>query len=287
MLQAGAARLKEIAPIRRNTAPRGKLLFRLVVAVHGRLPMPQIRTNIPVRLAQLGNGPLRAYRAEPRPPNPNHPPPGWVFVVGIVALAALIAIVVLWLRRSAYRAWNTFASSVGADFRAADGLSPHVVSGEIRQRPFLMETATSHEDDAGYYHTRGRVPIKNTGSFILGLRRKSLLEAAQTRGEAGTVDLDDAEFQRQFFIYCNDAQNLSLVLTTEARRELLRYHDVELYVRIGEMEWRRAGEQSDLKTIRRLTDLLLDMAEVIDRFPSRGRSLIQLLADEKMIEKGV
>jgi hypothetical protein len=36
-----------------------------------------------------------------------------------------------------------------------------------------------------------------------------------------------------------------------------------------------------------LTDLLIDMAEEIDRLPSRGRSLTQVLADEKMIEKGV
>ena len=176
---------------------------------------------------------------------------------------------------------------MGGEFRAGDGFSPRLVTGEIRDRPFLMETATSHEDDAGYYHTRVRAPIKNTGSFILGLRRKSMLEVAQTRGEAAPFDLEDTDFQRQFFIHCNDAENLPHVLTAEARRELLRYADVEIYVRMGEMEWRRAGELSDLKAIQRLTELLLEMASVIDGFPSRGRTLTQLLADEKTIEKGV
>jgi len=253
------------------------------------MPQAKIRqyNHMPIRLAQVGNGPLRAVRSEPPPANPNPPPPVWVFAAGAIVVAAVIAVAAVWFRRGAYRAWKAFAASIGAEFRAADGLSPHLVSGEIRQRPFLMETATSHEDDAGYFHTRGRVPIKNTGSFILGLRRKSLLETAQTRADTVLYDLDDTEFQRQFFLYCNDADNLTMVLTSDVRRELLRYHDVEIYVRMGEMEWRRAGEQSDLKAIRRLTELLLDMAEAIDRFPSRGRSLTQLLADEKMIEKGV
>ncbi len=249
--------------------------------------MPQFQTNSPEYLAQIGGGPLRAARPEPRPPNPNHPPPVYVFIIGVIALASVVTAIAIWIRRGAYRSWRAFAASIGGDFRAADTFSPRVVSGELRKRPFLMETATSHEDDAGYFHTRGRVPVKNTGSFILALRRKSLLESAQTRGESAAFDLDDPEFQRQFFVFCNDAENLPTVLTAEARRELLRYHDVEVYVRMGEMEWRRAGAQSDLKAIRRLTEVLLDMAEAIDSLPSRGRSLTQVLADEKMIEKGV
>jgi flagellar biosynthesis regulator FlaF len=205
----------------------------------------------------------------------------------VVGAAAIVATVAIWVRRGAHRAWSAFALRIGGEYRAADGMSPSVVSGEIRSRPFLLETATSHEDDAGYYHTRGRVPVKNTGSFILGLRRKSLLEAAQTRGEDNATTLDDAEFERKFFIFCNDEENLPAVLTPEIRSELSRYHDIEIYVRMGEMEWRRAGEESDLAAIERLADALIDMAETIDRLPSRGRSLTQVLADEKMIEKGV
>jgi hypothetical protein len=40
------------------------------------------------------------------------------------------------------------------------------------------------------------------------------------------------------------------------------------------------------RAIRRLTDTLFDMAEKIDGPPSRGRSLTQVLAAEKVIEKG-
>jgi hypothetical protein len=249
--------------------------------------MPKNQRDIPVRVAQLPAGPLRAARPETPPRNPNHPPPAWVFVLAVLAISALVAAIALWVRRGPYRAWKAFAAEIGAEFRAADGLTPRVVSGEIRDRPFILETATSHEDDAGYFHTRGRVPIRNVGSFILGLRRKSLLEAAQTRSERPPFELDDADFERQFFVYCNDVESLAAVLTPEARRELLRYHDIEIYVRIAEMEWRRSGELGDLAAIRRLTDLLLDMAETIDKFPPRGRSLTQVLADEKAIEKGV
>ena len=249
--------------------------------------MPNIHEHGAIRIAQLGTGPLRAPRPQPPKPNPNHPPPIWSILLALLAAAALVSVIVVWVRRAAYRTWKAYAAAVGGEFRAADGLSPSLVSGEIRSRPFIMETATSHEDEAGYYHTRTRVPIKNTGSMILGLRRKSLLEAAQTRSETPQFQVDDPEFEKQFFLYCNDMESLPAVLTPEVRSELTRYHDVEVYVRMGEMEWRRAGEQSDIKVIRRLTDLLLDMADTIDKLPSRGRSLTQVLADEKMIEKGV
>jgi hypothetical protein len=249
--------------------------------------MPDPRSQSPLQTGQVGGPPLRAPRQPITPPNPNHPPSAWVILVGLLVFTALITGVSVWVRRAAYRAWKAFAADIGGEFRAADGLSPRLVSGSLRDRPFLLETNTSHEDDAGYYHTRCRVPIKNSGSFILGLRRKSLLEAAQTRNDKPEYNLEDSQFDRQFFLYCNDPQNLAAVLDADARRELLRYPDVEVYIRMAEMEWRTSGEQGDLGVIRRLTDLLLNMADVIDGFPSRGRSLTQVLADEKMIEKGV
>ncbi len=66
-----------------------------------------------------------------------------------------------------------------------------------------------------------------------------------------------------------------------------RYSDVEIYVRRGELEWRRAGTQGDMQAIRRLNDLLADMAETIDALPKRALSLSELLADEELIAKGV
>ncbi len=249
--------------------------------------MPNISTDQPYRMAQLANGPLRAPRPDIRPPNPNHAPPAWMFLVAIITLAACATAIALWVRRGPYRAWKAFAAAIGGEFRSAGGLAPQLVTGEVRSRPFMLETATSHEDDAGYYHTRGRTPIKNRASLILGIRRKSLLEEVQTRGEPSPYELDDPDFARHFNIYCNDSVNLPAVLTPEARRELRRYHDVEIYVRMAEMEWRRGGEERDLRTIERLTGLLIDMADAIDALPVRGRSLTQVLADEKVIEKGV
>lgn len=249
--------------------------------------MPDRRSQSPLQIGQVGGPPLRAPRPPITPPNPNRPPSVWVILLGLLLLTALITGLYVWVRRAAYRAWKAFAAGIGGEFRPADGLSPRLVSGSIRDRPFLLETNTSHEDDAGYYHTRGRVPIKNAGSFILGLRRKSLLESAQTRNDKPEYSLEDNQFDRQFFLYCNDPEKLSAVLDPDARRELLRYPDVEIYVRMAEMEWRTSGEQGDLGVIRRLTELLLSMADVIDEFPSRGRSLTQVLADEKRIEKGV
>jgi len=254
----------------------------------GRMPqVSQFDSSGPRVPGQIGSGPLRAVREQPPPRNPNRPPPAWAILTSAIVVAALVALVAVWMRRAPYRAWQRFAASIGGEFRSIDGMAPHAVSGTVRDRPFLLETGTSSEDDAPYYHTRGRVPLKNTGSFILGLRRKSLLESAQTMRDTGKYDLDDPDFERKFFLYCNDPDNLAAVLTAEARRSLSQFHDVEIYIRMGEMEWRRAGEVRDLSAIQRLTDTLLDMATAVDALPARSRSLTQVLADERLIEKGI
>lgn len=237
--------------------------------------------------AQSSQGPLRVTRVEPVASNPNHPPPAWVFIVGVIVLAGIVTAIAVWMRRTAYRTWQAFAREIGGEFRAKNALSPAVVSGSYRNRPILLETGLSHEDDAPYYHTRGRAPLKNVGSFILGLRHKSLLEQAQTRRDPPQLLPDEPEFERLFFLYCNDPNNLKRVLSPEVRQELRRYSDIEVYVRMGEIEWRRAGEEASIRVLRRLSDITLDLAEAIDRLPSRGRSLSEVLEDEKMIEKGL
>jgi hypothetical protein len=209
----------------------------------------------------------------------------------LLALAVAVGAAVYWLRRGARRAWKTFAAQIGGEFAAKNRLSPSHVTGTIRGRSFLLETALSYEDEAPYYHTRARMPVRNAAGFILGLRRKSLLEEAQTRSERLPFALQDAlldpEFERRFFLVCNDAGQLSAVLTPEARRELSRYPDVEVYARLSEIEWRRAGEQSDLRSLRRLTEMLAEMADAVDALPPRARTLSERLADEALIEKGV
>jgi hypothetical protein len=185
------------------------------------------------------------------------------------------------------RAWRAFAGKIGGEFRQRNALSPDVLTATVRGRGYMLETATSHEDDAPYYHTKASIPIKNSAGFVMGLRRKSMLEEAQSRNETSALDLGDAEFARRFFVVTNDAEAVSAVLTPGARRELSKYHDVEIYVRLGTMEWRRAGEVNALACIERLTDLLLEMGETIDKLPARPRTLSERLADEALIQKGV
>ena len=190
-------------------------------------------------------------------------------------------------RQAAVRAWQQLAQEAGGEFRAKSRLAPERVIGTLHDRPFVLETALSHEDDAPYFHTRGAFPLKNPAGFILGVRRKSLLEEAQTRRDTPAFDLQDGDFTRQFFVVCNDPPTLPAILTPEARRELSRYGDIEIYARIGEIEWRRAGEVADLRVIRRLNQTLADMATVIDALPKRTRTLTERLADDDLIAKGV
>jgi hypothetical protein len=220
-------------------------------------------------------------------PVPAHHPPAFALPLLALLVIAGIAAAFAWARRGALRAWRRYAATTHSEFRARDRFSPGCLTGVLRGRPFLMETATSHEDDAPYYHTRGAVPVRNNAGFILGLRRKSLLEEMQTRSERAPFDLTDPDFEKRFFVVCNDGASLPEILTQEVRRELARYPDIEVYVRLEQIEWRRAGEESDVRAIARLNEMLVELADTIDGLPRRPRTLSQRLADEALIAKGV
>lgn len=212
-------------------------------------------------------------------------------ILGIlVALVALAGAIWYQSRRSALRSWQRFATEIDGEFRAKNSLSPERVFGTLHNRPYVLETGISHEDDAPYYHTRGAFPIKNPANFIMGVRRKSLLEEMQTLREKDStekIDLNDPDFERRFFVLSNSAEHAAPLLDSEVRRELSRYPDIEIYVRINEIEWRRAGEEGDMRVIRRLNGMLATMAESIDALPKRPISLTERLAAEEMIAKGI
>jgi hypothetical protein len=204
------------------------------------------------------------------------------------------------MRRAPLRVWKAYAEEIGGEFSPRDSNSPAFISVSLEKRDLFIETATSHDDEAPYFHTRATMPIRNPGAVILGIRRKSMLEEAKTRnsptyeemqahaaGALPLVALNDPEFQRRFFVVCNDEGALSGILTAEARRELSRYNDVEIYVRRRTIEWRRAGALSDINCMRRLTDLLGSLADYLDSVPKRSVTLTRLLEDERLIEKGI
>ena len=211
------------------------------------------------------------------------------WMLWLIGAMIVLAVAGAWFvyRLQTNRVWRIFAAKVQGEFRPRNLVSPDVLTATLRGRGYMLETATSSEDDAPYYHTKASIPVKNAAGFVMGLRRKSMLEEAQSRTEISAIDLGDAEFARRFFIVSNDPEAVSTVLTPEVRRELNRYHDIEIYARLGTLEWRRAGEVHALPCIERLTDLILDMGEIIDKLPSRARTLSERLADETLIQKGV
>ena len=213
--------------------------------------------------------------------------PAWLAWLILLGVCVITGGSIWWLRKSASRVWQQFAAEVKGEYRAKNSLSPACVVGDFGTRPFILETALSHDDDAPYYHTRGAIPTKNRAGIVLGLRRKSLLEEAQTRKVEAEFDLHDSDFTRRFFIVCTAPEHLEEILTTEVRRELSRYNDIELYIRFEELEWRRGGEVSDLNSIRRLMTLIGGIASTLDTMPSRSLTLSRRLADEALIAKGV
>jgi hypothetical protein len=212
-----------------------------------------------------------------------------VWTLWLVGALVVLAVLAVWFayRLKTNRAWRQFAAQIQGEFRPRNRMSPDLLTATVRGRGYMLETATSSEDDAPYYHTKASIPVKNAAGFVMGLRRKSMLEEAQTRQENTVIDLGDAEFGRRFFLVSNDPEAVAAVLTPEARRELNRYHDVEIYARLGTVEWRRSGEVNSRACIERLTHLLIDMGERIDALPARPRTLSERLADEALVQKGV
>lgn len=220
-------------------------------------------------------------------PNPHAPPPPWLLTLIGLGVVLMAGALVYRLRSAAVRAWRLYAKEIQAEFSERNHFAPAYVSGKIEERPFFLATAVSHEDEAPYYHTCGSMPINNPGMVILGLRRKSMLEEAQTRKERAFYDFGDTDFDRRFHLIANDPTVLPTILTAEVRRGLGRYSDVEIYIRLDKLEWRRAGAVNDLGALRHLNGMLLELAKTVDALPKRTLSLSQRLVDEGLIEKGV
>ncbi len=212
--------------------------------------------------------------------------PGMIWSVGIVAALACAG-GFYYLRTAAHRAWQRYATEINGEFSERNAYSPAYVSGSLLDRALFMEASTNNDDDAPYYHTRVSMPVTNPGMLIMGLRRKSLLEEAQTRNDKPAFVFGDSEFDRRFHLVANNDDALPVVLDSELRRQLMQYNDIEIYIRPNVVEWRRAGEVSDLQAIRKLNRALARAAAAIDALPRRSLSLSQRMSYEDIIRKGI
>ena len=218
----------------------------------------------------------------------NHPglPLRPALTLGVLVVAG-VAICGYRFRTAAVRAWRNFSQQIGGEFEAASAYDPRFVSGKVGERAIFVETATSHEDDAPYFHTRVSTPVFNPGQHVLGVRRKSMLEEAQSRKEQAMVLTGDSDFDGKFAMEAGDPEILRAVLTPEVRRGLLKYGDVELYLAGEVIEWRRAGLVRDTAALKHLTDVLILAANAVDAMPLRPITLTQKLAEQELLRKGV
>ncbi len=208
-------------------------------------------------------------------------------LAGLGVLSLLLLGIWMQMRRTALRSWQKLADEFKGEFKAKNQFQPDAVTGTYKGRPLILETAISMEEETPYFHTRCVMPLRNKAGFILGLRRKSMLEEVQFRNTPSGFDLSSEEFQKRFFVVCNMASHLNNVLNADAAKELLRYADVEVYIRLQTLEWRRAGEISDRKAIKNLTDVLIQFAEAIELLPGTSLTLTEKLADEALLAKGI
>lgn len=212
--------------------------------------------------------------------------PGLLWGAGLAVILVGTA-ALYYFRTAARRSWQAYAAEIQGEFASRNRFLPAFVSGSLSDRALFMESSTNNDDDAPYYQTRASMPISNPGMLIMGLRRKSLLEEAQSRNEKLLYEFGDSDFDRRFHLVSNDPEPLNQLLDAEIRKQLMRYSDIEIYVGINVVEWRRSGEVSDLQAIRQLNAALARIASTIDGLPKRSLSLSQRLADEELIRKGI
>jgi hypothetical protein len=251
--------------------------------------MPDPETSTSGTGANRNAGTRNAFDAMGNPSGASARPglPAGAAVGAGIAAALCAAVAYYRFRTASVRAWRNFAQTIGGEFEAKSAYSPRFVSGSMGDRAVFVETSTSHEDDAPYYHTRVSTPVFNPGQHTFGLRRKSMLEEAQTRGSDALLVTGDRDFDGRFMMAAGDAEALKSVLTPEVRKGLVKYGDVEIYLAGEVLEWRRAGEVRDAEALKHLTQILVTLAEGIDRLPARGITLSQKLSEQDLLRKGV
>ncbi len=197
------------------------------------------------------------------------------------------AIIVSLLRiRTAYN-WKNAAKKFNGEIKLKNVTTPELIHGHIKDRPFVIETAVSNEDDAPYHHTRGAMPISNPSTLIAGLRHKSWREEFQSRKTDDLPFVDNPEFSRLFLSISSDQETFSRILTAKMQSTLMKYNDVEIYIHADEIEWKRYGLVNDYRSLTTLTDLIYDLALEIDALPFTPIMSSTRDQREALINKGV
>ncbi len=214
--------------------------------------------------------------------------PPWT---GIVVVAAVLWAVFTLGRKTAAAgvraAWERVAGRLESTLEGAPWSSSLSVKGRYRGRAAFVKQAVSHEDPIPYPHTRGSLNIQNPANLIMGLRRKSLLEEVSTRKDARPVETGDPDFDRGFFLVLTLPEYVDRLLSTDVRKTLSRYGDVEVYLRSTQIEWRRSGLVRSDRDMLVLMETIADMADVVESLPPRSLSLSERLAEEEVIREGV
>lgn len=228
-------------------------------------------------------------------------PASGLFPSYIGILVVLVAVVggawaVVRLRQNQMlRTWQNVATWLNGKLDTAEfvgesrsGMTERMrVKGRLRDHAAFFGEGVSYEDAVPYPHTRGAINVRNPASVVLGLRHKSMLEEALTRKEARVVETGDGDFDRVFFLHLNLPEYIEALLTSGARQTLMRYADVELYLKGTQIEWRRAGTLRSETDIKRLFELIADMADVLDTLPYRELTLSEKMAEEAVITEGI
>ncbi|MGC8667899.1 MAG: hypothetical protein ACP5VE_07300 [Chthonomonadales bacterium] len=214
-------------------------------------------------------------------------PPAIGIVLVLLAVSAGIMAALWWKRRLVRRAWGEVARALGGALDFRPGTRAMAVHGTYRGHTAFLGEGTSFEDGVPYHHTRGALSTRNPARVVMGLRRKSLLEEHLTRREENSVATGDPLFDRSFFLVASTPEHAQKLLPEEVRAVLTRWNDVEVYVKGGQIAWRRASRVRSARDMMALFEAIAQMADVLAELPPRELTPEEQQEEERLIEHGI
>ena len=195
--------------------------------------------------------------------------------------------IVKYRQQSVIRTWELMAKELNGKCEIEGTKKRLKVKGTYESFNAFITQDISHDDAIPYPHTRGSLNLRNPAMMIMGMRHKSALEEVQTRKEVPTIVTGQSDFDKSFFLVSNVEELAPVLIPDEAKKSLLKYNDIEIYLRASRIEWRRAGLVRSLEDMKEHFRVIHMIGQLVEALPPRTVSLTQKMQDEALIEKGV
>ncbi len=183
----------------------------------------------------------------------------------------VIAIIIIWyllrIDRRRLATFNAFAERYGLEVSGTSGWFPNpMVEGTLGHRRLTLKS-DAYEAQHLITHTRLRISLVPPFGGHLVLRHEGLqAKLGKLVADTEDIQLYDVEFDPHYIVQCPDPSFPKDVLRPEIREKLLRVKKYQFTWSLDDAEARRAGEEFDVDSLQTLVEILLDVAEELEKY---------------------